>query len=149
MKIDLHTEVSTDLLKLDDNAKVKEQYQAAFTGTPSVETAPSTPAFTFDDFKKVDLRVGTIKTAERVPKSKKLVKLSVSFGPLGDRQIVAGIGAVFEPDALIGKQIVAVVNLPSANLMGVESNGMLLAGSADSTLFLVSCPGAADGTQLG
>ncbi len=104
---------------------------------------------TIDDFAKVDLRIGTIIKAEAIPKSKKLVKLEVSFGT-ETRTILAGIGQTFSPDTLPGKQVVAVLNLPPREMMGVQSNGMLLAAHAsDGSLVLASAPGAPDGAALG
>ncbi len=79
-----------------------------------------------DDFKKIELRTAKVLEAERVPKSKKLVKLQIAIGA-EQRQIVAGIGQKYGPDDLVGKTIVVVANLEPATLMGHESNGMLLA----------------------
>ncbi len=81
-----------------------------------------------EDFMKVDLRVGKIVSAERVVKSEKLVKLQVDIGA-ETRQIVAGIGKSYTPEELLGKTIVIVANLKPAKLMGIESQGMLLAAS--------------------
>jgi len=81
----------------------------------------------YDEFAKVDLRVAQIISAERIKKSEKLIKLIVNtFG--GERQIVAGIGKYYTPEELANKKVVIVANLLPAKLMGVESNGMLLAG---------------------
>jgi methionyl-tRNA synthetase len=91
-----------------------------------------------EEFARTKLVVGTIKYAERVPKSKKLVRMEVDLGEPGLRQIVAGIGGQYEPEALIGRQIVVVANLKPATLMGVESRGMLLAASVDGVPFLLS-----------
>ena len=79
-----------------------------------------------EDFKKLDLRVGQILAAERVPKSTKLLKLQVDLGT-EQRQIVAGIGTKYSPEELLGKKVAVVVNLKPAKLMGVESQGMILA----------------------
>jgi methionyl-tRNA synthetase len=83
-----------------------------------------------EDFMKIDLRVAKVTAAERVPKSKKLVKLSVDLG-FEQRTLVAGIAEAYEPDALVGKTVVIVFNLKPAKLMGIESNGMVLAASPD------------------
>ena len=97
----------------------------------STPTAPASPQITIDEFMKVQLKTATILSAERVPKSEKLIKLQVSLGT-EQRQIVAGIGKKYEPDALVGKTIVIVANLKPAKLMGIESQGMVLAaGDAD------------------
>jgi len=85
-----------------------------------------------DDFMKVDLRTGRVLAAERVPKSDKLIKMSVDIGT-ETRQIVGGIGKSYSPEELVGRTVVVVANLKPAKLMGVESQGMLLAaGDVDS-----------------
>ncbi len=86
-----------------------------------------------EDFMKVDLRVGKIVSAERVEKSEKLVKLKVDIGT-ETRQVVAGIGKSYPPEELMGKSIVIVANLKPAKLMGIESQGMLLAASSGDLL---------------
>ncbi|HJT21729.1 MAG TPA: methionine--tRNA ligase [Nitrospira sp.] len=108
------------------------------TGSPSpaaatIQTpAPATPPqITIDEFQKIQLKTAKVLSAERVPKSEKLIKLNVSLGN-EERQIVAGIGKKYEPDALLGKTIVIVANLKPAKLMGIESQGMVLAaGDSD------------------
>jgi len=112
----------------------------AAPSTSAPGTAPSTPApstaapvsdrISIDDFMKVELRVAKVLTAERVPKSNRLLKLSVDVGT-EQRTLVAGIAEAYEPEALIGKTVVIVFNLKPAKLMGVESNGMVLAASPD------------------
>ena len=87
------------------------------------------PEITFEDVMKLDLRVATVMAAERVKKSAKLLKLQIRIGNL-DRQIVAGVGKEYEPEALIGRRIVVVANLKPATLMGNESQGMLLAANS-------------------
>lgn len=81
-------------------------------------------------FAQLKFRVAQIEAAEPVPKSKKLLKLAVDLGPLGKRQILAGIAQHYAPETLIGRKIVVVANLKPAMLMGLESQGMLLAASA-------------------
>ncbi|HEX8947343.1 MAG TPA: methionine--tRNA ligase [Dissulfurispiraceae bacterium] len=82
-----------------------------------------------EDFARVELKVGKILSAERVPKSEKLIRLQVDTGE--ERQIVAGIGKAYEPEYLVGRKIVVVANLKPAKLMGIESQGMLLAATDD------------------
>ncbi|HBR51238.1 MAG TPA: methionine--tRNA ligase [Nitrospira sp.] len=95
--------------------------------TPAAAPAPVSPLqISIDDFMKVQLKAAKILSAERVPKSEKLIKLQVSLGT-EQRQIVAGIGKKYDPDALVGKTIVIVANLKPAKLMGIESQGMVLA----------------------
>jgi methionyl-tRNA synthetase len=100
--------------------------------SPAPAPAASTEAarISIDDFMKVELRVARVLAAERVPKSNKLIKLQVDVGS-EHRTLVAGIAEAYEPDALVGRTIVIVFNLKPAKLMGIESNGMVLAASAD------------------
>lgn len=106
---------------------------------------------TFEDFTKLDIRVGTITSAEKVPKAKKILKLEVSFGPeVGTRTIMAGIALDFEPEYLINTQVTAVLNLVPREMFGVMSNGMLLAGRQEAgKLALVCCVGVPDGGKIG
>jgi methionyl-tRNA synthetase len=102
---------------------------AAAMPTPagSQGAAPVAPThITIEEFQKVQLKTAKVLSAERVPKSEKLLKLQVSIGD-EQRQIVAGIGKRYEPESLIGKTIVIVANLKPAKLMGIESQGMVLA----------------------
>ena len=86
---------------------------------------PLRPLIGIDDFANVDLRVATVITAEAIPKAKKLLKLEVDMGER--RTIVAGIANFYRPETLVGKQVIIVANLKPAKLMGIESQGMLLA----------------------
>ena len=115
-------------------------------------TASSAPAgpelISYDDFMKVDLRVARVLRAELVPKSKKLVKLAVDDGT-GERTIVAGIAEAYQPEQLIGRTVVIVANLKPAKLMGIESNGMILAGSAEGALpTLITVDGVPPGARV-
>lgn len=92
---------------------------------------------TLDDFKKVELKIGTVLTAEIVEKSDKLLKLSVDLGEEIPRQIVAGIRAHYSPEVLIGRQVCVVANLKPAKLMGLLSQGMLLAAKDEEGLTLL------------
>jgi methionyl-tRNA synthetase len=106
----------------------------AAPSTASGAAAPGTPApdrITIDEFMKVELRVAKVLAAERVPKSNKLLKLQVDAG-IEHRTLVAGIAEAYEPESLVGKTIVIVFNLKPAKLMGIESNGMVLAASPDA-----------------
>jgi methionyl-tRNA synthetase len=91
-----------------------------------------------EDFAKVQLKIGKVLQAERVPKSNKLVKLQVDTGEM--RQVVAGIGQVYSPEDLTGKSIVVVTNLKPAKLMGVESQGMLLAATDSDGVLSILIP---------
>lgn len=92
---------------------------------------------TFDEFKKVELRVVKVIEAERVEGSEKLLKLQVDLG-MEKRQIIAGIGKFYDPESLIGKEIAIVVNLESRQLMGLESQGMVLCASDENTLVFLT-----------
>ena len=92
-------------------------------------------------FMEVDLRVAEIRAAERVPKSKKLIQMRVFTGD-GERTIVAGIGTTYTPEELVGRKVVIVANLQPAKLMGVESNGMVLAASIEGEASLLAVDAA-------
>ena len=92
------------------------------------------PEISYDDFAKLDIRVGTVVAAEMVPETDKLIKCTVDFGNptvggLGTRTIVSGIALFKRPEELVGKQLPYIVNLAPRVLRGVESAGMLLAAS--------------------
>jgi methionyl-tRNA synthetase len=111
-------------------------------GTASLHPEVASPAplkdtITYDDFAKLDIRIGTITEAERVPKSDKLLKLRVDDG-LGGRQILSGIAKHFAPEELIGKQVTFLANLAPRKMMGHESAGMILmAEDADGSLAML------------
>lgn len=91
-----------------------------------------------DEFSKIEVKVGTVRTAERVPDTKKLLRLTVDFGEEVPRQIISGIAAYVEdPASLIGRQLAFVTNLEPRTIQGLESNGMLFAvGEGDTFAFL-------------
>ncbi len=94
------------------------------------------PLISIDDFAKLDLRVATVVAAETVPKSKKLLKIEIDMGE--PKTIVSGIAESYQPEDLIGKQVVVVANLKPAKLMGITSQGMLLSADTDDGLCLLS-----------
>ena len=89
-----------------------------------------------EDFLRLKFRVARIESVEAVPKSSKLLKLQVDVGSLGKRQILAGIAKHYSPESLIGKKIVIIANLKPAMMMGLESQGMMLAASSEDGLLL-------------
>ncbi len=96
------------------------------------------PPISIDDFAKVQVKVGTVISAERVPETDKLLRLMVDLGELEPRQIVSGIAAYTEPEALVGRQLSFVTNLAPRKIKGLESNGMLFAvGEGDTFAFVV------------
>ena len=114
---------------VEHEVKLMEEMQARVNGIKEAEVveAPKPDALiTIDDFKRIKLRTAKVVEAERVPKSKKLLKLQNLVGA-EKRQIVAGIGEKYTPEEMVGKTIVVVANLQPAKLMGNESQGMLLA----------------------
>jgi methionyl-tRNA synthetase len=108
---------------------------AAPAAQPAAPAAPASAwpmdqRISIDDFMKIDLRVARVTAAERVPNSKKLVKLEIDLGS-EQRTLVAGIAEAYEADTLVGRHVAIVANLKPAKLMGIESNGMVLAASPD------------------
>lgn len=93
----------------------------------------------YDDFSKLDIRIGKVLAAERVPETDKLIKCTVDFGESGQRTIVSGIAAWKTPEELVGKLLPYVVNLAPRTLKGIESQGMLLAASDEAGVALL-CP---------
>ncbi len=115
-----------------------------------VAAAPAADALiTIDDFMKVELRTAKILSAERMPKSKKLLKLSVDAGEATPRTILAGIAESYEPEAVVGRSIVIVANLKPREMMGLVSQGMVLAASTDGgPALLVNPEPAVPGTRV-
>ncbi len=92
------------------------------------EVKVENPKISYEDFKKVEIKIGKILSAEKIEKSEKLLKLSVDFAEGAPRQIVSGIAKYFpEVEKLVGKKVAFVTNLEPKPLMGLESNGMILA----------------------
>jgi len=114
---------------------------APLPATPEVKAQPAVPApvpsaaadggkITIDDFAKIELRVGVVKVAERVPKADKLLRLEIDI-VTEVRQILAGIAEAYAPETLIGRKVVIVANLAPRKLRGLESNGMIVAASLE------------------
>lgn len=103
----------------------------------------------FEDFMKVELRVGKILTAERIPKADKLLKLGVDLAEAEPRTIAAGIAEHYEPEALVGKNVIVAANLAPRTIRGVESRGMLLAGGGEGgSVILAEVPGGRPGARV-
>ena len=107
------------------------------SAAPATPTTPASSLLDITDFAKVDLRVAEIVSAERVEGADKLLKLQVNLGN-ESRQIVAGIAKHYAPEDLVGKRIVVVANLKPAKLRGIESQGMLLAASDETTVSILT-----------
>jgi methionyl-tRNA synthetase len=87
--------------------------------------SPQKSPTSFDDFQKMDIRIGTILAAERVPKTEKLLKLTVDTG-IDQRTVVSGIAAHYDPEKIVGQQVTILVNLEPRKIKGIESQGMIL-----------------------
>ena len=130
----LFEKIEDDVIQkqLDRLAEIKKQNMAA-----EVKAEPQKEACSFDDFQKMDIRVSTILEAEKLPKTKKLLKLTVDTG-IDKRTIVSGIAEHFSPEELIGKQVLVLVNLAPRDFKGITSQGMILmAEDATGALRLV------------
>ena len=128
---------------------------SSFTQSTPAQAVPASPApavaptqITIEDFQKIQLKTAKVLSAERVPRSEKLIKLQVDLGG-EQRQVVAGIGKKYTPEELIGRTVVIVANLKPAKLMGVESQGMVLAaGDADVLEVLILQRDVPPGTKV-
>jgi methionyl-tRNA synthetase len=110
--------------------EIEKSRQAALTGQP-VETAAPANFISIDDFAKVDLRVGEVKSAEPVKGADKLLHLKVDIGEAEPRSIVAGIALAYKPEQLVGRKVVIVANLQPRKLRGLTSQGMIVAASLE------------------
>lgn len=113
------------------NALIKAQAdkaKAALEDADGANLEPLADIIGIDDFFKADLRIAEVKSCEKIPKAKKLLKLMLNDG-FGERQVVSGIAKWYAPEDLIGKKVILVANLSPAKLCGVESNGMIVAAS--------------------
>ena len=129
--------------------KTKEQPPTPAESKPVVAPDAGAGMITFDDFKKLQLRVAQIEQAEKVEGADKLLKLQLKIGS-ESRQIIAGIAKHYQPEQLIGKKIVVIVNLEPAKIRGVESNGMLLAASKGNDMVLLTVDGDIEsGAKIG
>ena len=131
------------LQKLADTKKANEE--------ASYQAAPIKPEVSFDDFEKLDIRVGHILNCEKVKKSKKLLKFTIDDGSGVERTICSGIAAYYEPEQLIGKDVLFVANFAPRKMMGIESQGMILSAvNFDGSLNVTSLLGKVKpGSQVG
>ena len=129
------------------DSKQEEELLHRLLDLPAAETPESSEkaraepigdSIVFDEFLKVDLRLGLVVSAEKLPKSKKLLRLMIDLGEAENRQILAGISEHYEPEALVGRRVVVVANLPPRKMMGTESHGMVLAVSDEDGLSVLS-----------
>lgn len=142
------TEVETQLAKLEAN---RPKETAVSTGEQEAKSAikPGKPEIVYDDFGKMDIRVGTVLEAERVPKTDKLMKLTIDTG-LDVRTVVSGIAHCFEPEQVKGRQVCILVNLAPRKLKGIDSQGMILMaeGSDGKLKFVSPAEGVANGSVV-
>jgi methionyl-tRNA synthetase len=115
---------------VEETKIVAAQPPAAQPVTAPASPPPDAGKITIDDFAKIELRVGVVKVAERVPKADKLLRLEIDIGT-EVRQVVAGIAEAYAPETLVGRKVVIVANLAPRKLRGLESNGMIVAASAE------------------
>lgn len=118
-------------LEIEETARQKALLEGKTAAPPP---AASTPRISIHDFAKVDMRVGQVLAAERVKGADKLLKLEVDIGETRPRTIVAGIAEAYQPEQLIGRKVVIVANLEPRKLRGIESNGMIVAATAEGGL---------------
>lgn len=127
---------------------IKAEAPKAEAKKEAKSAAAAADEITIEDFAKIDLRVATVVAAERVPKTDKLIKLQVKIGD-EERTIVSGIAQHYEPENLIGKNVIVIANLKPAKLRGIESRGMVLAASdGEGNLVLADAPGIASGSKV-
>ncbi|MEM6764844.1 MAG: methionine--tRNA ligase [Bacteroidota bacterium] len=124
--------------KIDDDFIEQQIGKLGQKEEDTIKVEPAKEEITFDDFQKMDIRIGTILEAEKVPKTKKLLQFKVDTG-LDVRTIVSGVAEFFKPEEMVGKQVPVLVNLKPRKIRGVESQGMLLfAEDGEGVLHLVS-----------
>ena len=135
--------IEKQLQKLADTKKANEE--------ASYKAEPIKPEVSFDDFEKLDIRVGHILNCEKVKKSKKLLKFTIDDGSGVERTICSGIAAYYEPEQLIGKDVLFVANFAPRKMMGIESQGMILSAvNFDGSLNVTSLLGKVKpGSQVG
>lgn len=134
-------EIEPELKKIDDLIKAAEAAERTKLSVSSDGFLPIKPQITIEEFEKIDLRVGTVVAAQKVPKADKLLKLEVQVG-CEVRTILSGIAEHYTPDEIIGKNIIVVANLAPRKLRGIESHGMLLAvEGTNGKLYVVSPSG--------
>lgn len=124
------------LFKKLDEKRIKMEKEKLGQELISAPSAVSKPTISYEEFKKLDIRIAEIKEASRVPKADKLLKLKIQIGDK-ETQIVAGIAKSYAPEALIGKKIVVLVNLEHRKIMGETSEGMLLAATDENNVVLL------------
>ena len=112
---------------MDNNEVVTEEVAAVVENNTGIEIEPLfEEQVDFDTFSKSDFRVVKVKNCEAVPKSKKLLRFTLDDGTENERTILSGVHAFYEPEELIGKTCIAIVNLPPRKMMGIDSEGMLI-----------------------
>ena len=118
-----------EIQKSGQSSVVNGQFENQSATNNEQRTTEEDQFITIDDFLKVELRVGEIKVAERIPKSDKLLRFEIDLGEEKPRQILAGLAEYYEPEKLIGRKVVVVANLKPRKMRGLESQGMVCAAS--------------------
>lgn len=123
--------------RIDAEQKLKELEDELMPKEEKIEIEPYKENVTIDDFDKLDIRVGKVVVCEKVPKSSKLLRFELEVGS-ERRQILSGIAKYYEPEDLIGKNVLFIANFPPRKMMGYESNGMILSAEYDGKLVVTS-----------
>lgn len=150
-RLDIAKEIERDQPKAVEEPAKKQTKQPA----PEKSKAHEAPAFpeeiAFDDFCKCKMQVARVLACEKVPKSSKLLQFRLSFGKDGERTILSGIAKYYEPETLVGKQVVAIVNLAPRKIAGIESQGMILSAvdDKDNLRLMTVGEGVEDGAIIG
>ena len=125
-------------VKIEDKEVEDQINKLEATKLANVEAEPQKETITYDDFAKLDIRIGKVISAEKMKKSKKLLKLKVDTG-VDTRTILSGIAQFFEPEDIVGKQVTVLINLAPRPMMGEVSEGMILMSEdADGSLQLIA-----------
>ena len=139
--------IQAQLDKLEATKKANEAAQA----DAEYKAEPIKENVSFEDFEKLDIRVGHIKACEKVKKSNKLLRFTIDDGSGTDRTILSGIAKYYEPEQLVGKDVLFVANFVPRKMMGIESQGMILSAVNfdDSLTVTTTLSGVKPGSQVG
>lgn len=142
--------VDAQVQRLEDTKKANEEAAAASSADAAVPVTPQKEECSFEDFEKMDIRTATVLEAERVPKTDKLLKLTIDTG-IDTRTIVSGIAEYYTPEQMLGKQICILANLAPRKIRGIESRGMILmARQGDGKMrFVTPQETLANGAEIG
>jgi methionyl-tRNA synthetase len=149
----IDTKAMLELLEKESKAEMEKAAAAKKVAEGAADAKKDEavlPNVTFDQFKACDLRAGTVKVCEKLPKSDRILRLMIDFGEGQPRQILSGLAEFYKPEELVGRQVIAVLNLEPRKIRGAMSNGMVLTAEKDGKLTLIapSVP-MPDGSRIG